>query len=146
MYDIKDILTECCRDAGGVFLLIEIGLFVFIGLLMPLGVIFFSAPGALGNKVISILFLGIPYLFTPFAPYATWFWLSAVAIFGLFFLIATGEEGMSYTLTSGARVMAGIGVIIAFVLLDALLANVFLSMQGDPSSGIVHIMRNVTGM
>lgn len=109
------------RDAGDVFIIIEMCLFALLGLLMPLGVILFTAPGNFMGKLVSIVLLGLPYLATIYAPYVTWFWLSAASIVGLFFLSETD-------LSIGARVVAGLGVILGFLIVDGIVAYFCLSL------------------
>lgn len=134
---IRDLVTDC-EDAGDVFLVIELGLFVVLGLLVPLGWILFTAPGAIINKIISLVLFGVPYACTIYAPYVTWFWLSAAAIVGLICLLDS-------VLTVGGKIVAGLGVILAFVILDGLLGWLLLMLQADPTQGIGALMHTIGG-
>ena len=112
-------------NAGRIFIYIEIGVFAVFGLLLPLGTAVLFFPGEFAHKIVSIMGLGLPYALTEFAPYFTWFWLSAIAIVVLLWLLNKWEDEM----TSGAMIMSGIGVIIAFFVADVILAYSLLALQ-----------------
>lgn len=120
-------------NAGRIFIYIEIGVFAVFGLLLPLGTAVLYFPGEFANKIASIMMFGLPYAFTEFAPYFTWFWLSAIAIVVLLWLLDKWEDEM----TSGAMVMSGIGIIVAFFVADVVLAYGLLALQMlDPESSV----------
>ena len=130
-------------NARRVFLWIELGLFVLLGLVLPLAACIFYFPGEAIYKFISICMLGLPYLFhLETAPFFVWFWLSAGVLLKL--LIMEDDE----EITAGGAALAGFGVIIAFFVLYVVIVFALVALYSldiDTSSALGALAYSISG-
>lgn len=129
-------------NAGKVFIWIELGLFVLLGLVLPLAVCIFLFPGDLPSKVLWIAVAGIPYFAAlESMPYAVWFWLSfAAAAVLLKLLIMEDEE----RITTGGMILAGLGVIVVFFVLYILVVFTFMALYSFDAYGWASLADNMS--
>ncbi|TJW10338.1 hypothetical protein [Parvibacter caecicola] len=133
-------------NAIRVFLWIELGLFVLLGLVLPLAACIFYFPGEAIYKFISICMLGLPYLFhLETAPFFVWFWLSAGAICVLIKLLIMEDDE---EITAGGAALAGFGVIIAFFVLYVVIVFALVALYSldiDTSSALGALAYSISG-